>query len=82
MLTSKRRGLLRYLFPRQFLTEYNAGYKDAVDRILLLPAKIRLGNTLELESPASVIDCSIIGAEIGILIRPGAQLEKYIGPEP
>ncbi len=50
---------IRWLFRRSFQAEYDAGYRAAVDRILLLPEKVRLGNTLAVD--ADVKGCSFVG---------------------
>ena len=57
---------VRWLFAGAFQAEYNAGYRAAVDRILLLPDKVRLGNTLELDSPGVVTGCSFVGGNPAI----------------
>jgi hypothetical protein len=61
--------LIRWLFAGLFKAEYDAGYRAAVDHILLLPEKVRLGNTLELDSPSSITNCSFVGGSPAIFVR-------------
>ena len=58
--------LLKLLFPGVMRAEYNRGYREAVDQILLLPEKVRLGNTLPVGPNAVITNCSFIGGDPAI----------------
>lgn len=58
--------MLWALFPGTMQAQFDAGYRAAVDRILLLPEKVRLGNTLA--NDADVKDCSFIGGSPAIQV--------------
>lgn len=61
-----RRRLLRWLFADAFADEWRRGYGTAVNRILLLPEKVRLGNTLPVGDHAVIKDCSFVGGDPAI----------------
>ena len=63
-MTLKR--VLSALFPGTMDAQFDAGYRAAVDKILLLPQKVRLGNMLTLD--ADVRDCSFVGGAPAIQI--------------
>lgn len=63
---------VRWLFQGAFRAEYNAGYRAAVDAILLLPAKVRLGGTLLIDDERVIANCSFVGGEPAIAFAAAA----------
>jgi hypothetical protein len=69
-----RRRLVRWLLASDFADEYKRGYGAAVDKILLLPEKVRLGNTLPLGDGAVIQDCSFVGGNPAVQFTPGTHI--------
>ena len=59
---------VRWLFAGAFRAERDAGYREAIEQILLLPEKVRLGNTLGLDGTATIKDCSFVGGNPAIRV--------------